>query len=483
MEQLGKRSAARLDTVLRHLCPRLGAAPAPVSFLAWAREGSVDRPAGTRAREGHPGRVPALCPGYGYTLDNDLLTTQQRQFYEDNGYLLIKKLVSDEDIERFRREFTRICKREVNPPGAMIMKDESLKSQFGQSEKVVNKVQDFQEDEELFRYCTLPEVLKYVECFTGPNIMAMHTMLINKLPDSDKQTFLHPMHQDLHYFPFRPASRIVCAWTAMERADQDNGCLVVQPGTHKTTLKPHGYPKWEGKTNKLFHGLLDEDEKTPKVHLVMEKGDTVFFHPLLIHGSGINRTSGFRKSISCHFASSECYYIDVKNTTQEHLEKELEEMVRKKYNATSVELKSQIQQGFVSPSEQSYTLLSAGPCPWESGIYKHFLMGYVSKSWSPKDSPSDHVNVTSCVRDRPGVKGIPSERKRHCKAWEEGVKWSPALGGLVCCPPVLGGGGAWESWGSATACVSTGSVVPEEKGKDPPEGFVVPWTSADPEQL
>lgn len=40
----------------------------------------------------------------------------------------------------------------------MIMKDNSLRSQFGQSEKVVNKVQDFQEDEELFRYCTLPEV-------------------------------------------------------------------------------------------------------------------------------------------------------------------------------------------------------------------------------------------------------------------------------------------------------------------------------------
>ena len=40
----------------------------------------------------------------------------------------------------------------------MIMKNESLRSQYGQSEKVVNKVQDFQEDEELFRYCTLPEV-------------------------------------------------------------------------------------------------------------------------------------------------------------------------------------------------------------------------------------------------------------------------------------------------------------------------------------
>uniref|UniRef100_A0A8B9QPP9 Phytanoyl-CoA dioxygenase, peroxisomal n=1 Tax=Anas platyrhynchos TaxID=8839 RepID=A0A8B9QPP9_ANAPL len=258
-------------------------------------------------------------PGLFYTLDNNVLTPEQRQFYEDNGYLLIKKLVSDEDIERFRKEFIRICRKEVSLPGAMIMKNTALKSEYGQSENVVNKVQDFQEDEELFRYCTLPEILKYVECFTGPNIMAMHTMLITNF--QTLQTFLHPMHQDLHYFPFRPADRIVCSWTAMERADETNGCLVVQPGTHKEPLKPHAYPQWEGKTNKLFHGIIDYDDKGPKVHLVMEKGDTVFFHPLLIHGSGINRTSGFRK-VGNHLFS-EGYYIDVKDTIQEDLEKEL----------------------------------------------------------------------------------------------------------------------------------------------------------------
>jgi len=27
-----------------------------------------------------------------------------------------------------------------------------------------------------------------------------------------------------------------------------------------------------------------------KVFLEMDKGDTVFFHPLLLHGSGINKT-------------------------------------------------------------------------------------------------------------------------------------------------------------------------------------------------
>ena len=53
-------------------------------------------------------------------------------------------------------------------------------------------------------------------------------------------------------------------------------------------------------------------------------GDTVFFHPILIHGSGTNRTTAFRKSISSHFADAKCYYIDVKGTSQEDIAEEIE---------------------------------------------------------------------------------------------------------------------------------------------------------------
>ncbi|XP_005398155.2 PREDICTED: phytanoyl-CoA dioxygenase, peroxisomal [Chinchilla lanigera] len=288
---------------------------------------------------GHLGRpaAPVACPTFGtvspasvhprqfqYTLDNDVLTLEQRKFYEDNGFLVIKNLISDADIQRFRDEFEKICRKEVKPPGITIMRDVNiLKSEHTISEKVISKVQDFQEDEELFRYCTLPEILKYVECFTGPNIMAMHTMLINKPPDTGKKTSRHPLHQDLHYFPFRPSDRIVAAWTAMEHIDRNNGCLVVLPGTHKSSLKPHDYPQWEGGVNLMFHGIQDYEQENNRVHLVMEKGDTVFFHPLLVHGSGRNRTQGFRKAISCHYASANCHYIDVKGTTQEGIEKEV----------------------------------------------------------------------------------------------------------------------------------------------------------------
>ncbi|XP_039648100.1 phytanoyl-CoA dioxygenase, peroxisomal-like isoform X2 [Perca fluviatilis] len=222
----------------------------------------------------------------------------------------------------------------------MVMRDVAIvKSEFVADEKAVSKLQDFQEDPELFRYCNLPQILNYVECFTGPNIMAMHTMLINKPPDAGKKTPRHPMHQDLHYFPFRPADSIVCTWTAMEKVDRQNGCLVVLPGTHTGTLQEHDYPEWEGGVNKMYHGVRNYDPQRPRVHLEMEKGDTVFFHPLLMHGSGMNKTQGFRKAISCHYASADCYYIDVKGTSQENIENEVKDIANRKYGLDEITFK------------------------------------------------------------------------------------------------------------------------------------------------
>lgn len=41
--------------------------------------------------------------------------------------------------------------------------------------------------------------------------------------------------------------------------------------------------------NKLYHGVFGF-KNVPKINLPMEKGDTVFFHPILLHGSGPNLT-------------------------------------------------------------------------------------------------------------------------------------------------------------------------------------------------
>jgi len=61
----------------------------------------------------------------------------------------------------------------------------------------------------------------------------------------------------------------------------------------------------------------------------MEPGDTIFFHPILIHGSGPNSTAGFRKAISCHYASTHCDYVEVMGTSQETIAKEFGEILQK----------------------------------------------------------------------------------------------------------------------------------------------------------
>lgn len=73
---------------------------------------------------------------------------------------------------------------------------------------------------------------------------------INKPPNVG-ESGRHPLHQDLMYFPFRPAERIVCSWTAMEKVNRSNGCLVVLPGSHKGELLEHGTPQWESGVNKV----------------------------------------------------------------------------------------------------------------------------------------------------------------------------------------------------------------------------------------
>ena len=54
----------------------------------------------------NPCEATASLPGYAvdsfrYTLDNPTLTPEQRRFYEKNGFLVIKNLVSSENLRQY----------------------------------------------------------------------------------------------------------------------------------------------------------------------------------------------------------------------------------------------------------------------------------------------------------------------------------------------------------------------------------------------
>jgi len=208
------------------------------------------------------------------------------------------------------------------------MRDVILKDKLNlKGEQHITKITGFHLDDVLWGHSIHPNIVPYVEDIIGFDMKAIHTMVIHKPPEIGASG-RHPFHQDLYYFPIRPAHAVVCAWTAMQKIDRQNGCLSVIPGSHQGVLLAHGYPDFL--VNKAYHGVLNFSPPNNRVHLEMDEGDTVLFHPLLLHGSGMNRTNGFRKAISTHYASSSiCHYIDVKGTIQDEVSKEVDELVQK----------------------------------------------------------------------------------------------------------------------------------------------------------
>ena len=119
-----------------------------------------------------------------YSQDGGILSDEQRAFYEQNGYLVIKELVSPSDLQVSKDRFQSICCRDIKVRGLTIMKDVAIaKSEYRANEKAVTKIQHFQNDKVLSQYFHSPAIIPYVASIIGEDVVAMHTMLINKPPD------------------------------------------------------------------------------------------------------------------------------------------------------------------------------------------------------------------------------------------------------------------------------------------------------------
>ncbi len=233
------------------------------------------------------------------------LSSQQVDNYASDGYLLLKNLIPAERLSRYNQRFLDFVEGKLKLPAEMkIMQDVMIvKGAVKPASAVhgVNKLLCFENDPELFAFAREPGLVSAVQSLLGAEIYSLSSNVFNKPPGVDGR---HPMHQDLRYFRLRPADKIMGVWTALLPANRHNGCLSVIPGSHKGELLEHANPDWDF-INHGFYGI-NGVELGDRVHIEMAPGDTLLFHPLLIHGSGTNQGKDFRRAISVHFAAADC---------------------------------------------------------------------------------------------------------------------------------------------------------------------------------
>ena len=237
------------------------------------------------------------------------VTPQAKAQYQEQGYLILRGLFHTELLAAFDERFCALVEGRIEKTGLMqVMRDVMVvKGAIAAQSALhaVNKLFSFEDDPVLSQYTHHAGLLAGVRVLLGPVVYSASTNVFNKPPDVDGR---HPMHQDLRYFRMRPADLIVGTWTAVYPARRETGCLSVLPGSHRRGFLEHALPDWEY-VNHGFYGVKDVDF-SDRVHVELAPGDTLLFHPLLIHGSGHNRSRDFRRAISAHFISDEARVPD-----------------------------------------------------------------------------------------------------------------------------------------------------------------------------
>jgi phytanoyl-CoA hydroxylase len=233
------------------------------------------------------------------------LSAEQIEAYWRDGYVVARGLFSGDELAPWLARTRALASGAAPPPPHMkLVRDVMVAKGAFQPptpEHAICKLNFFENDPVLMGYARAPKLLDGVASLLGPQLLFVNSMVVTKPPGVDGR---HPLHQDLLYFGFRPGDAVLGTWTALEPVTRANGCLSLLPGSHRGELQPHEYPAWEY-VNAAFVGVRGVGAAEARVHVEMDPGDTLLFHSLLIHGSGTNRTEGFRRAISAHYARAD----------------------------------------------------------------------------------------------------------------------------------------------------------------------------------
>ena len=107
-------------------------------------------------------------------------------------------------------------------------------------------------------------------------------------------------HFDSWYLDTDPPGSLIGAWFALEDIDGKGGTFHIYPHSHKIDFSQC----FNYSHDEFIKFSADKAKKFDKHELKIQKGDVLFWHPNLIHGSSSQNTEGYsRKSLTAHYLS------------------------------------------------------------------------------------------------------------------------------------------------------------------------------------
>lgn len=215
-----------------------------------------------------------------------MLNQEQLDFYRENGFLLVKGVLTRVEANELRAEAHAIIER----LSAITSMDATWGSASGVTKQktALLHCHNAQFFSAAFSRLLVDERLTAAaaQVIGSENVQLHHNKIFIKPPERGAP---FPMHQDQPFFPHERHS-MIAAVVHLDDAPEEKGCIRVVPGSHKRGPIAH---QPEGG----YHLPFEDYPVKSAVACPAAAGDVLFFSYLTIHGSGVNTSDAARTTI------------------------------------------------------------------------------------------------------------------------------------------------------------------------------------------
>ncbi len=211
-----------------------------------------------------------------------VLTTEQVEAFNRNGYLAGIRIFSDEEIANIRGYFDDLLAKTLAAGGDSY----SITTAHLRHGRVYDILTD-------------PRIVGRVKDLIGENVIAWGSHFFCKMPGDGKRV---SWHQDSSYWPLTP-SMAVTAWLAIDDATVENACMRYIPGSHH--LGHLTYKLSETDEGNILNQTVPDAEKLGQpVDVELKAGEISIHSDLLLHGSEANQSHKRRSGLTLRYCPS-----------------------------------------------------------------------------------------------------------------------------------------------------------------------------------
>ncbi len=250
---------------------------------------------------------------------NTVITQQQVDFYQSNGYIVIEDFLNADELETWR-EAVKTAIQERNGqkiPGkaGATGEDDGINKEADYFSKVFDQLINlWQTNEKVKELMFNPQIGEMAAKLSGVDgIRIWHDQALFKRPWANPTSW----HLDTPFWSFTDR-RALSIWVALDDATLENGCLFFIPGSHKETgFENPGI----GKNMDSVFDFYPVFRTAKSVAAPMKAGSCSFHNGFTIHGAHANMTPGSRRAMTCAYMPDENVYNGIPNVLpQSYLE-------------------------------------------------------------------------------------------------------------------------------------------------------------------